>query len=166
MLLQSCPTLRDPMDCILPGSSAHGMLQAKVLEWVAMPFSRGSSSPRAQTCVSYCSCIAGRFFFFLMLSHQGSPALGETYQKLTLIPKRSDYRFFFLLSLLFSDFQYAYVLLYQIHICFLPFTANIFKKWRELNLSAFRMRVTEHLFSPENYTKPRRTNQESQPPLV
>ena len=68
------------------------------------------------------------FFFFLMLSHQGSPAMGETYQKLTLIPKRSDYRFFFLLSLLFSDFQYAYVLLYQIHICFLPFIANIFKK--------------------------------------
>ena len=106
------------------------------------------------------------FFFFLMLSHPGSPAMGETYQKLTLIPKRSDYRFFFLLSLLFSDFQYAYVLLYQIHICFLPFIANIFKKWRELNLSAFRMRVTEHLFSPENYTKPRRINQGSQPPLV
>ena len=36
---QSCPTLRDPMDCSLPGSSAHGILQARVLEWVAIAFS-------------------------------------------------------------------------------------------------------------------------------
>ena len=37
---QSCPTLRDPMDCSLPGSSVHGIFQARVLEWVAIPFSR------------------------------------------------------------------------------------------------------------------------------
>ena len=42
-----------------PGSSAHGVLQARILEWVAVPFSRGSSPPRDQTWVS---CIAGRFF--------------------------------------------------------------------------------------------------------
>ena len=36
---QSCPTLRDPMDCSLPGSSTHGIFQARVLEWVAIPFS-------------------------------------------------------------------------------------------------------------------------------
>ena len=41
-LLQSCPTLCDPMDCGLPGSSVHGILQARILEWVAVPFSRGS----------------------------------------------------------------------------------------------------------------------------
>ena len=41
--------LCDPMDCSLPGSSAHGMLQARILEWVAMPSSRGSSRPRDQT---------------------------------------------------------------------------------------------------------------------
>ena len=40
--LQSCPTLCDPMDCSLPGSSVHGILQARILEWVAMPSSRGS----------------------------------------------------------------------------------------------------------------------------
>ena len=40
---QSCPTLCDPMDCSLPGSSLHGILQARVLEWVAISFSRGSS---------------------------------------------------------------------------------------------------------------------------
>ena len=43
---QSCLTLCDPMDCSLPGSSVHGILQAKILEWVAIPFSRGSSQPR------------------------------------------------------------------------------------------------------------------------
>ena len=41
--LQSCPTLWDPMDCSPPGSSVHGILQAGTLEWVAIPFSRGSS---------------------------------------------------------------------------------------------------------------------------
>ena len=43
---QSCPTLCDPMDCSLPGSSLDGILQASVLEWVAISFSRGSSRPR------------------------------------------------------------------------------------------------------------------------
>ena len=56
---QSCPTLCDPTDCSLPGSSVHGILQARTLEWVAITFSRGSSQPRDQT---QASCIAGRFF--------------------------------------------------------------------------------------------------------
>ena len=42
---QSCPTLCDPMDCSLPGSSLHGILQARVLEWVAISFSRGLPDP-------------------------------------------------------------------------------------------------------------------------
>ena len=82
---QSCPILSDPMDCSLPGSSIHGIFQARVLEWdaiafsdisllvssihgicqarmlewIAIPFSSGSSQPRDQTQVS---CIAGSFF--------------------------------------------------------------------------------------------------------
>ena len=44
--LQSCPTLCVPVDCIPPGFSVHGVLQARMLEWVAMPSSRGSSCPR------------------------------------------------------------------------------------------------------------------------
>ena len=48
----SCPTLHDPMDYSLPGSSVHGILQARTLEWVAMPSSRGSSCPRDQTHIS------------------------------------------------------------------------------------------------------------------
>ena len=51
--VQSCPTLRNPTDCSLPGSSVHGILQARILEWVAMPSSRGSSLPRDRTQVSY-----------------------------------------------------------------------------------------------------------------
>ena len=43
--LQLCPTLCDPMDCSLPGSSVHDIFQARILEWVATPFSRGSSPP-------------------------------------------------------------------------------------------------------------------------
>ena len=43
---QLCLTLCDPMDCSLPGSSIHGIFQARILEWVAISFSRGSSQPR------------------------------------------------------------------------------------------------------------------------
>ena len=56
---QSCPTLCDPMDCSLPGSSIHGIFQARVLEWVAISFSRGSSRPKDRTRVSR---IVGRCF--------------------------------------------------------------------------------------------------------
>ena len=51
--LQSCPAVCDPMDCSPPGSSVHGILQVRILEWVAMPSSRGSSPPRDRTHVSY-----------------------------------------------------------------------------------------------------------------
>ena len=56
---QSCLTLCDPMDCSPPGSSVHGILQARILEWAAFSFSRGSPWPRDEAQVSY---VAGRFF--------------------------------------------------------------------------------------------------------
>ena len=56
---QSCPTLCNPMDCSLPGSSIYGILQARILECVAIVFSRGSSQARDRTWVSF---TAGRFF--------------------------------------------------------------------------------------------------------
>ena len=59
MHAQLCPTLCDPINCSPPGSSVHGILQARVLEWVAISFSRGSSQPRDRIRVS---CIAGRCF--------------------------------------------------------------------------------------------------------
>ena len=58
---QSCPTLCNPVNCSLPGSSVHGIFQARVLEWVAISFSRGSSRPRDWTQVSL---IVGRRFTF------------------------------------------------------------------------------------------------------
>ena len=68
----SCVHSCDPMDCSPAGSSVHGILQARILEWVAAPSSRGSSWPRDQTHVS---CIAGGFF---LLSHRGSPSSMNT----------------------------------------------------------------------------------------
>ena len=59
LVAQSCPTLCDPMDCHPPGSSVHGILQARILEWVAMPFSRGSSQTRDRTWVSHGSSPLG-----------------------------------------------------------------------------------------------------------
>ena len=56
---QLCQTLCNPMDCSPPGSSVHGTLQARILEWVAIPFSSETSPPRGWTQVS---CITGRFF--------------------------------------------------------------------------------------------------------
>ena len=59
LVAQSCPTLWDPMDCSPPDSSIHGILQARIQEWLAISFSRGSSQPRDWTQVSH---IAGGFF--------------------------------------------------------------------------------------------------------
>ena len=68
---QSCPTLCDPMDCSPPSSSVHGILQARILEWVATAFSRGSSWPRDWTHVSCVSCIAS--WFLCHWATRGSP---------------------------------------------------------------------------------------------
>ena len=58
LVTKSCPTLCGPVDCSPPGSSVHGILQARILEWAAISFFRGSSPPRDRTQVS---CTAGRF---------------------------------------------------------------------------------------------------------
>ena len=60
--LQSCPILCDPVDCSPAGSSVHWILQARILEWVAMSSSRGSSQLRDRTDVSYVSCNSRGFF--------------------------------------------------------------------------------------------------------
>ena len=57
--LSLCPTLCNPKHCSLPGFSVHGISQARILEWIAIPFSRGSCQPRDQTQVS---CIPRNFF--------------------------------------------------------------------------------------------------------
>ena len=73
LVAQLCLTFCDPMNCSPPGSSVHGILQARILEWVAIPFSRESFGPRDRTPIS---CIAIRFFTIApsehrdLLSHQ------------------------------------------------------------------------------------------------
>ena len=77
--LQLCVTLWDPMDCSPSGSSAHKILQARILEWVAISFSRGSSRPRDRTRVSWGSYIADRFFT--------SEPPGEALSSITRVPE-------------------------------------------------------------------------------
>ena len=60
---KSCPTLGDPMDHSQPGTSVYGILQARILEWVAISFSKGSSTPRDRTRVSFVSYI-GRWVLY------------------------------------------------------------------------------------------------------
>ena len=67
------------MDCSLPDSSVHGILQARILEWVATSFSREPSQPRDWTHVSCVSCIASRLYH---LTHQGSPNLRINWSKI------------------------------------------------------------------------------------
>ena len=70
---QSCPTVWDPVDCSLPGSSVPGIFQTRILEWLAIPFSRGSSQLRDQTRISCISCI-GRWILYHK-HHLGSPQI-------------------------------------------------------------------------------------------
>ena len=80
MRLQSCPTLCDPVDCSPPASSVHRIFQAWTLEWVAISYSRGSSWPRGQICVSCIFCTGSRFFITvppgkLLLTMMATPFL-------------------------------------------------------------------------------------------
>ena len=70
LFAKSCPTLCNPMDCSPPGSSVHGILQVRMLKWVAIYFSRGSSQPRDQTQVFW---TAGRLFTF-WATRESNPA--------------------------------------------------------------------------------------------
>ena len=77
--LQSCPTLCNPVDRSPPASSVYGIIQARILEWVAISFSRGLNRPSNWTYISYVSCIGSGFFttrasrcFDFILSATGS----------------------------------------------------------------------------------------------
>ena len=86
LVTQSCLTLCDPVGCSPPGSSVPGILQARTLEWVTIPFSRGSSRPKDQTHVA---CIAGRCFTIWAIRE--GPMLYLTYKDmLRYIIKKSQ----------------------------------------------------------------------------
>ena len=86
--LQSCPTLCHPGDCSPPASSVHGILQARILEWVALFSSRGSFQTRDPTCVSCVSCISRQLIYHY--HYHDSPNLkylpSESLQKYLPVP--------------------------------------------------------------------------------
>ena len=79
--LQSCPTFCDPMNCSLPGSSVHGISQARLVECVAISSSRGLPNPRIQPEAPKSPALAGRFF---TAEPPGKPQSSLGYQKLDL----------------------------------------------------------------------------------
>ena len=81
---QLCPTLCDRMVCSLPGSSVHGIFQAKILEWVAISFSRGSSWPSDRTRVSL---IAGRCFTLWATRETNPPTRDQIHTPCTGRPR-------------------------------------------------------------------------------
>ena len=82
MYTQSCLTLCDPIHCSPRGSSVLGIIQERILEWVAISFFRGSFQPRDQTCVSCMSCIGRRVLY--QLRHWGSPCWGWSLSRVWL----------------------------------------------------------------------------------
>ena len=81
--LQSCPTLCNPMNYIPPGSSVHGTLQARILEWVAMPSSRGSPGPMDRTHVSFVFCIGRQVLYHWSLL--GGPSVPQFPHLITIV---------------------------------------------------------------------------------
>ena len=85
MRLESCSTVCNPVDYSLPGSSVHGILQARVLEWVAVPFSKGSSQTKGLN-PALLHCMQSLYH----LSHQGSPFVCTQVINLPIFPGVSD----------------------------------------------------------------------------
>ena len=85
MCAQLCPTLCDPMDCNPPGSTVHGILQARILDWLAIFSSRGSSWPRDWTHV-FCVSYIGMWILYHMSLSEAHKALNK-YKALLLLPK-------------------------------------------------------------------------------
>ena len=102
LVTQSCPTLFDPVDWSLPGSSVHGILQARILELVAIPFSRESSWPRGWTWVS---CIAGRFFTIWATREALLLGINQTEMKTHVYTKTSIWMFLIVLFMAVKKYK-------------------------------------------------------------
>ena len=144
--LQSCLTLCNPMDYSLPDSSVHGILQARILEWAAMPSPRGSSLPRDQTCTTYISCIdqqvlyhwhhlgspPGYAYFWLPLPHQVllSPSSGKYWSDFFAFPRilsngTLSVCFFGLVSFMRHSYSDILPCFYSFHVHFFLLLSNI-----------------------------------------
>ena len=92
-LLQLCPTLCSPMDCSPPGSSVRGILQARILEWIAVPSSSGSSWPGMKPVSLSSPALAGRFFT-ISATWEGYVYINEYLQPLLFLSLPSHVRLF------------------------------------------------------------------------
>ena len=134
---QSCPTLCNPVDCSLPGSSIHGILQARVLEWVAISFSnawkwkvKGKSLSRVRLLVTLWTA-----------AYQVPPSMGFSRQDywsgVPLPSLQWDARYVIKLNL------YLLCLLSKIYICLVSYLSNI-RKWNVIK-SSFRLHMDKVL---------------------
>ena len=102
-----CPTLCNPMGRSPPGSSVHGASQARILEWIAILSSRGSSRPRGRNCISFISCTGGRVLLngrYYQVAGRVPMCLGIQYKQPTPIPS-----FLFPTSLFQNQLKYPWV---------------------------------------------------------
>ena len=120
-VIQSCLTLCDPMNCSPPGSSVNGIFQAKILEWVAISFSRGSSRPSNQTQVS---CIAGRRF-----------TIWATREALDATVSRIYFSEILLLTEMLLNFVYVDIVSFN----FTEFTDHLSVFWLSLKFSLYKI---------------------------
>ena len=104
LVTQLCLTLCDYMDCSPPDSSVHGILQGRILEWVAIPFSRGSSQLRDQIPVSH---IAGRFFTVWATRQAQNYHMTKQLHYWAYILRKPHFFFFLILFLLYFTLQYC-----------------------------------------------------------
>ena len=130
---------RDPMDCGPPGSSVRGILQARVLEWVAIPFSRASSPPRDRTRVSYVSCI-GRWVL----------TTSATWEALVHSDQRQKWRCFAMGNEVNSDTSFPRCRVHQgdegIYSGFLRSYEVLVRDYWERNLAYFSAHIGQNSF--------------------
>ena len=162
---QLCPILSNSMDCSPPGSSVHGILQARILEWVAISSSRGSSQPRDQTCVS---CIKGGFLTepsiylssILRICHL--PSIYHAFHLLSISPSlylsfvvylSPIYPLSIYLSIIYLSFLY---LLSVYHLClslYPPFNVSIYP-YLSVIFSSLQSLRHVRLFEPRHARPP------------
>ena len=117
LVTQLCLTPCNPIDCSLSGSSVHGILQAIILEWVAISFSRGSSRPRDQTWVS---STVGRFFtIWAPREDQELYECSMIISYFSLLPKLSEYTYhlYFVFKSLLNLLQYCFRFMFWFFVC-------------------------------------------------
>ena len=119
---QSCPTLCNPVNCSLPGFSIHGIFQAKVLKWVAISFSSGSSQPRDRTQVSH---IVGRHFTIWATREVLPNHVLKVYRQNSVLLQTCN----FLMWFKFSNCVYLFIYFYFHHM----YIYYIFRKTKKHN---------------------------------